>query len=42
MEVALSAACPTETKRLNPFERYLSVWVGLYMLVGMLVGPGVS
>jgi len=28
----------TETKRLNVFERYLSVWVGLCMLVGVVTG----
>lgn len=28
----------TATKRLNVFERYLSVWVGLCMLVGVLIG----
>ena len=27
-------------KRLNYFERYLSLWVGLCMLVGVLVGKG--
>ncbi len=30
----------TETKRLNIFERYLSLWVGLCMVVG--VGLGVA
>lgn len=25
-------------KRMNPFERYLSVWVGLCMVVGLLLG----
>ena len=32
-------------KRLNSFERYLSLWVGLCMLVGVLLGksvPGVT
>ena len=28
----------TEPKRLNPFERYLSLWVGLCMVVGVLIG----
>ncbi len=28
----------TARKRLNYFERYLSLWVGLCMLVGVLVG----
>lgn len=27
-----------ESKRLNPFERFLSVWVGLCMVVGVLLG----
>jgi ACR3 family arsenite transporter len=30
----------TTPKRLNYFERYLSLWVGLCMLVGVLVGKG--
>ncbi len=25
-------------KRLNPFERYLSVWVALCIVVGMMIG----
>jgi ACR3 family arsenite transporter len=25
-------------KRLNPFERYLTVWVGLCMVAGVLLG----
>ena len=29
---------PSTRKRLNYFERYLSLWVGLCMLVGVLVG----
>ena len=28
----------TSTKRLNPFERYLTVWVGLCMVAGVLLG----
>lgn len=34
------AAVETTTKRLNHFERYLSLWVGICMLVGVLVGKG--
>lgn len=30
----------TARKRLNAFERYLSLWVGLCMLVGVLIGKG--
>ena len=26
------------TKRLNPFERYLSLWVGLCMIAGVALG----
>jgi len=34
-----SVAAPvTEPKRLNLFERYLSLWVGLCMVVGVLLG----
>ena len=28
----------TSTKRLNPFERYLTLWVGLCMVAGVLLG----
>ena len=39
MEIALSAARPVVTeKRLNLFERYLTVWVALCMLVGVALG----
>ena len=38
MDVALSIPLPAETKRLNPFERYLSVWVALCIVVGVLLG----
>ncbi|MBN1867534.1 ACR3 family arsenite efflux transporter [Candidatus Sumerlaeota bacterium] len=34
-----------ERKRLNPFERYLTLWVGLCMVVGVLLGrwlPGAT
>src|SRR6059036_1928817 len=43
MEIALAAAQPPVTqKRLNLFERYLTVWVGLCMLVGVALGKWVS
>ncbi len=32
---------PLVPKRLNPFERYLSVWVGLCMVAGLLLGHAV-
>lgn len=38
-------ATPAEPKRLNLFERYLTVWVGLCMLAGVLLGrsaPGLT
>lgn len=38
MELALTASCPAEPKRLNPFERYLSLWVALCIVVGVLLG----
>lgn len=38
MDLASTAPCSAETKRLNPFERYLSVWVVLCIIVGVLVG----
>ena len=42
MEIALAAAQPPVTqKRLNLFERYLTVWVGLCMLVGVALGKWV-
>ena len=30
-----------ETKRLNVFERYLSAWVALCMVVGVVLGKAV-
>jgi arsenite transporter len=36
--MALPTTETTTRKRLNYFERYLSLWVGLCMLVGVLVG----
>ncbi len=45
MDIAIeSVSPPTSEKRLNLFERYLTVWVGLCMLVGVALGkwaPGV-
>ncbi len=44
MEFALSSPISTAEKRLNLFERYLTLWVGLCMVFGVLVGqwsPGV-
>jgi ACR3 family arsenite transporter len=36
--MADSMGSPAAEKRLNVFERYLSLWVGLCMLVGVLLG----
>ncbi len=36
--MAHSAVAATAEKRLNAFERYLSLWVGLCMVVGVLLG----
>lgn len=38
MDAALSIPAPVQLKRLNPFERYLSVWVALCILVGIGLG----
>jgi arsenite transporter len=38
MDAVLAAPMPREAKRLNPFERYLSVWVVLCIVAGVLVG----
>ena len=38
MDATLIIPAPTRIKRLNPFERYLSVWVALCIVVGVLVG----
>jgi arsenite transporter len=35
------AAAPATPKRLNVFERYLSLWVALCMIAGVLLGVGV-
>ena len=42
MEIAIkSAVIQTSEKRLNLFERYLTVWVGLCMVVGVALGKWV-
>ncbi|MEC4890739.1 MAG: ACR3 family arsenite efflux transporter [Nitrospira sp.] len=44
MEVVIAAAPPVPKKRLNLFERYLTLWVGLCMVGGVLLGqmaPGI-
>ena len=38
MELAVSSSVPIAKKRLNPFERYLTVWVGLCIVGGVLIG----
>ena len=38
MELALEGSIPQTKKRINVFERYLTVWVGLCMVVGILIG----
>jgi arsenite transporter len=38
MDAALTVPPPVELKRLNPFERYLSLWVGLCIVVGVALG----
>jgi arsenite transporter len=38
MDVTLTVPFPAQTKRLNPFERYLSLWVALCIVVGVMVG----
>lgn len=44
MDAALFISTPVRIKRLNPFERYLSLWVALCIVVGVVLGrlfPGV-
>jgi ACR3 family arsenite transporter len=41
MEIIMPAQTAPTPKRLNVFERYLSVWVGLCMLVGIAIGKTV-
>jgi arsenite transporter len=38
MEAILMVSPATSGKRLNPFERYLTIWVGLCMVTGVLLG----
>jgi arsenite transporter len=38
MDTTLAIASPANKKQLNPFERYLTVWVGLCMVAGVLLG----
>lgn len=45
LPTAAREAVTSTPKRLNPFERYLSVWVALCMIAGVLVGlavPGLT
>lgn len=39
MDTAISPvlSAPTNAKRLNPFECYLTVWVGLCMVAGIVL-----
>src|SRR5215216_5269579 len=42
MEAVLTtASIQPEVKRLNLFERYLTIWVGLCMVVGVVIGKWV-
>ena len=38
METTLTDAPPVVEKQLNPFERYLTVWVALCMVAGVVIG----
>jgi len=38
MDVTLAVSPAITEKRLNPFERYLTIWVGLCMVAGVLLG----
>lgn len=38
MDAALGIPAPLQVKRLNPFERFLSLWVALCILVGVGLG----
>ncbi|MDF0653105.1 MAG: ACR3 family arsenite efflux transporter [Nitrospira sp.] len=38
MDAAITQIIPAQEKRLNLFERYLTVWVGLCMVAGILLG----
>ncbi len=41
MDTMLAIASPAHEKQLNPFERYLTVWVGLCMVAGVLLGQAI-
>jgi ACR3 family arsenite transporter len=38
MDATVTQILPTSEKRLNLFERYLTIWVGLCMVAGILLG----
>ncbi len=38
MDAVLTIPVPIQVKRLNPFERYLSLWVALCIVVGVALG----
>ena len=38
MDTAVALSAPAVEKRLNPFERFLTLWVGLCMVAGVLLG----
>ena len=38
MDAAITEIIPAQEKRLNLFERYLTVWVGLCMVAGIILG----
>ncbi len=38
MEATLTVSPASRDKRLNPFERYLTIWVGLCMVTGVFLG----
>ena len=38
MGLAISSPLPAVRKRLNIFERYLTLWVGLCIVAGVLIG----
>ena len=37
MDTTLVISTPVTEKQLNPFERYLTIWVGLCMVAGVLL-----
>ena len=42
METVIAVVPPVLEKRLNLFERYLTLWVGLCMVGGVLLGQWAS